>query len=295
MINISHVWTSDELRLMGVHYEPELKNTCVLFVHGMSGNFIENYFGQVLGETLSSDGIGFIYSHNRGYNHINDIATKEKQENGGFKTVRVGATYERFEDSIFDIEAWVEETKKYGYQKIILMGHSLGCNKVIHYLFKKKHKEIIGLILGSPPDMVANGKEAGKSKIYHSLLAEAKKNVAENNPRKLLSLQLWDWYTLSSQTFLDLFEDFSPADNLPLMRNPEKFTELASIDIPIMALMGEFDDIAVRTLQEDMDLIKEKVTGTNSFTSKFVPGANHCYEGQEGVLVKEVSDWVKNL
>jgi len=294
MINISHVWTVDGLRLMGIHYEPELKNTCVLFIHGMSGNFIENYFGQILGETLVTAGIGFIYSHNRGYNHVNDIATKEKQENGGFKTVRVGATYERFEDSVFDIEAWVEETKKYGYQKIILMGHSLGCNKVIHHLFKKGSKEITGLILASPPDMVANGEEAGKSKIYDSLLVEAKKNVVENNPRKLLSQQLWDWYTLSSQTFLDLFEEFGPADNLPLMRNPEQFPELASVDIPIFVLIGEFDDIVVRTLEGDLSLIEKKATSTPSFTKKILPKANHCYEGQEKTLANEVLDWIKN-
>ncbi len=78
-IDFVYVRTKDDLRLMGVHYKPESKDIAVLAIHGMSGNVIENYFGNVLGKTLSQNGIGFIFSHNRGYNHINDIATSQLQ------------------------------------------------------------------------------------------------------------------------------------------------------------------------------------------------------------------------
>lgn len=273
-ITIQHIWTSDGLRLMGIHYEPAEKNVCVLFVHGMSGNFIENYFGKIFGETFLQNGVGFVYGHNRGYNHVNDIATREKQNDGGFKTVRVGAVYERFVDSVLDIDCWMEEVRKLGYKKIILVGHSLGCNKVIHYFYKKHPQNVVGIVLMSPPDMVANAKESGKSEIYDPLLAEAKKNIKEGDPRKLLSQQLWDWYTLSSQTFLDLFEDFGPADNLPIMRNPAEFPELATINVPLFSIMGEFDDIVVRTLNEDMDLIGKRAINTPSFTKKMIARAD---------------------
>jgi pimeloyl-ACP methyl ester carboxylesterase len=292
-IQIQHVWTEDGLRLQGVHYQG--LDTCVLLVHGMSGNFLENYFGSILGEVLSAKGIGFIYSHNRGYNHVNDISTKDLTDKkvNGHKKNRCGVVYERFEDCLFDIEAWVNEVRNLGYQKIILAGHSLGCNKVIHYLFKKRPKDITGLILLSPPDMVANGKEAGKSKVYDDLLSEAKKNVSVGNPRKLLSKELWNWYILSSQTFVDLFEDFGPADNLPLMRNPEVFPELASVAVPVLAVMGEYDNIVVRSLKEDMDLLAEKSTSAPSFTKVFLSGANHCYEDKEEELASEVVKWIK--
>ena len=79
-IDILYTWTEDGLRLQGVHYEPEAKDLGVLFVHGMSGNFIENYFANVLGKSLVESGIGFLYGHNRGHSHINDTATKETKE-----------------------------------------------------------------------------------------------------------------------------------------------------------------------------------------------------------------------
>lgn len=294
---ISYIWTKDNLRLQGYYYHPTQKNVCVVFIHGMSGNLMENYFGHVLGEHLASNGYGFVYSHNRGYNHINDISQKEMDENplNGHKKVRIGAVYEMFNESFFDIDAWVEETYKQGYQKIVLMGHSLGCNKSIHYLHKNPQEHIEGLILLSPPDMVANGNEAGKSKIYDQLVEEAKQNIAQDQPRKLLSQMLWNWYTLSSQTFIDLFTKGCPADNLPIMRNPDSFPELASVHVPILSIMGEYDDILVRSLQEDMDLLAQKATGTSSFTKEFIKGANHGYEDKEHELSETVLRWINLL
>lgn len=134
-----YIWTEDDLRLQGVHYIPSEKgDLCVLVVHGMSGNILENYWAHVLGEKLAKSGIGCVYGHNRGYNHINDIVTKERLEGGGYKTRRIGATYERFEECVFDIDVWLKECRSLGYKRLVLLGHSLGCNKTVYYFSKKK-------------------------------------------------------------------------------------------------------------------------------------------------------------
>lgn len=288
------IWTSDGLRLQGVHYEPRTsKNLCVLIVHGMSGNIIENYFADILGKTLAGNELGCIYGHNRGYNHTNDIATKKVKKEGGYETKRIGATYERFRDCIYDIDAWLKEVRKVGYKKIILLGHSLGCNKTLYYFHRKKPKDVVGIILASPPDMVGLVKKSEYQSNYKGLLKEARKNVKEGKQRKILSSMIWDWYHLSSQTFLDLFEENGPADNLSVLRNPKEFPELASINLPILAIMGEYDDIAIRTLQEDLDLTESKATGCSSFTKKFIPKASHNYDRQEQVFAESVLEWIK--
>lgn len=288
-----YAFTEDGLRLQGNHWESTgNKDICVICVHGMSGNIIENYFAVVLGETLSKDKIGFIYGHNRGYNHINDIKTKEKTDEG-YKTKRIGVTYERFEECIFDIDLWISEAKRLGYKKIILMGHSLGCNKVIYYFSNKKPSNVISVILASSPDMVGLLKSPKYQPNYEKLLNEAKENVKKGQPRKILSSLLWDWYHLSSQTFLDLGEEGCLADNLPLLRNPEHFKELESINVPILAFLGEKDDIAIRSLKEDLDLIKSKAINCPKFTSKILDKANHNYDDEENELSKMILDWIK--
>lgn len=296
-IQNEYIWTEDNLRLQGLYYHPDNKNSCVIFVHGMSGNLMENYFGHVLGEFLANKGYGFLYSHNRGYNHINDIATRKIDKNlqNGHQKVRVGAAYEMFADCLWDIDAWIGDILSKGYQKIILMGHSLGCNKSIHYLYKKNITQIKALVLLSPPDMVANGKESGKSTHYYQLVAEARQNISLGQPRKLLAQKLWDWYNLSSQTFLDLFVDHCSADNLPLMRNPDQYPELAAINLPILSIMGEYDDIVVRSLEEDMVLLAQKAISATSFTKLLIAGANHCYEDKEQELARQIWKWIKDI
>lgn len=292
MPTIEYLWTEDDLRLMGAHYQGA--NTCVLEVHGMSGNFIENYYAHVLGERLAKVGIGFMYGHNRGYCHMNDIPTKPvKPENNGYNSTRLGAMYELFEDCPKDISAWISKAKELGYKKIILLGHSLGCNKVIYYMYKSDSQDIAGIILASPPDMVGLVELEKYQPNHAQLLKEAHMLVASGRPRQLLSGDLWEGeYMLSAQTYVSLFKEGGPADNLPINRNPKVFDQLATIKQPILSAMGEYDDIEIRNLRDDMELIKSKATSCEDFETRFISGANHDYQSREDEFADAVVDWL---
>ena len=285
--------TSDDLKLPGMYYPSDKKDLCVLFIHGMSGFFLENYFGHILGRLLQENKLGYIYTHNRGYAHINDINTSQKKEDGGFKSKRGGAVYERFEGCVPDIEAWLAKGRELGYKKFIIIGHSLGGPKVVHHYYKKQPKDVIGIVLASPADMVGLVKKQEYQPNYLELLEEARENVSSGDKEKLLSGKVWDWYVLSSQTFLDLFEEGGPADVLPVLDNPEHFPELEAVDVPIYCIMGEYDDIAIRTLEEDMELLKSKATNSSSFDTHLLLGANHSYEGKEREFSECVFKWIK--
>lgn len=287
--------TSDDLKLPGMYYPSENKNICILFVHGMSGFFLENYFGHVFGRLAQEHNLGYIYTHNRGYAHINDIRTSEKNDDSGFKSRRGGAVYERFEGCVPDVEAWLAKGRELGYKKFVIVGHSLGGPKIVHHFYKKQPKDVIAMVLASPGDMVGLVKKKEYQPNYPELLEEARQNVANGNPEKLLSGKVWDWYVLSSQTFLDLFEEGGPADVLPVFDNPEHFSELEAVDVPIYCIMGVHDDIAIRTLEEDMELLKTKATNAPSFDTHLLPGANHGYEGKEQEFAAKVIEWIEKL
>lgn len=293
MPNIEHIWTKDNLRLMGTHYPG--RSTCVLEVHGMSGNFIENYYAHVLGEKLAAAGFGFMYGHNRGYCHMNGIPAKPiRPENNGYSSTRLGAMYELFEDCPKDISAWIAKVKELGYSKIILLGHSLGCNKTIYYMYKHQDPDVSGVILASPPDMVGLVELERYQPNHAELLKEAQQLVASGKPRQLLSSDIWDGeYILSAQTYLSLFQEGGPADNLPVNRNPEVFEQLAIIKQPILGIMGVHDDIEIRNLHDDMALIKSKATACKDFEVRFVNGANHDYQNREEEFADTVLSWAK--
>lgn len=288
-----YVWTADGLRLMGLHYAGQ--KSCVLLIHGMSGNYIENYFGHVIGSTLQKQEIGFIYAHNRGYNHINDIATKPLKADNTYGTTRLGVTYELFEDCLVDIRAWIDEIKDIGYEGIILAGHSLGCNKVIYYLSQYQDSAITGVILLSPPDLIELIESNNYQPNHKELMKQAEKLIKQGKGRQLLPTLIWDWYNLSVQTYVSLFKRDGPNDNLPIWQRKDRFEQLETIHQPILAIMGERDDIAIFGLENDLQTIKQKAINCHQFDGFLLKNANHVYNNCETELATKISHWLKPI
>ncbi len=279
-------YTEDGLKLTGYLYETLSNSLCVVFIHGMSGNLEHNPFANIWGRLMSNQGISFLFGYTRGHSEVNQIETKEG------KSVRCGTTYEVFEDSFYDVDVWVSTAKKLGYSKVILMGHSLGCNKVLDYLSKKRNS-VDGLILASPPDMIGLIKSDVYQPNYKDLMIEAENNVKNGEPDKILSSKLWDEYFISSKTFLSYTNEQGKINNLPVAANPEHFLQLETIAVPILAFMGSNDDITIRSIPEDLELIKNKASACPDFETKIFQGANHLYETCEEEIGLYLIGWVK--
>lgn len=277
---ISDAYTSDGLKLPMVHFESKKKDICVICIHGMCGTIIDNYFATVWGKLLSEKNIGFIYEHNRGHSIENDIVMKD----GSFK--RCGCMYEIFEDSIYDIDLAIEVAKAKGYKRIILLGHSYGCNKLIYYYYKK-HPNILGIILASAPDMIGSHLSA-QSDDYNELLKEAKANIDNNNPTKLLHKMVEDYMYMSSGTYYNWFNKDSNLNNLPVIANPEHWNQFEVIDVPILTFSGGNE----ADYYLHLDLLKEKALNCNNFEYKIIENTGHTYKNKEEEIGKLIYDWI---
>ena len=279
---INDAYTTDGLRLPMIHYISNSKNICVIFIHGMCQTIIDNYFAVVCGKILSENDIGFIYEHNRGHSIENDILMRD----GSYK--RYGCMYEIFEDCLLDIDLAIKKAKELGYKRFILMGHSYGCNKLIYYYYKK-HPNIIGLIFASAPDMM--GLHLYRQTDYKELVKEAKENIDNGKPTKILSNVVEDYMYMSSQTYYDWFNEKSNLDNLPVMSYSENWYQFETIDVPILTFSGsnETDNYL------HLDLLKNKAKGCNNFEYKIIDNTNHFYKSKEEEIGCLVWDWIKSI
>lgn len=277
---ISDVYTNDGLKLPMVHFESKEKDICVICIHGMCGTIIDNYFATVWGKLLSEKNVGFIYEHNRGHSIENDIVMKD----GSFK--RCGCMYEIFEDSIYDIDLAIQTAKDKGYKRIILLGHSYGCNKVIYY-FYKKHPNILGIILASAPDMIGSHLSI-QSDEYKELLQEAKENIDNNEPTKLLHKMVEDYMYMSSQTYYNWFHKDSALNNLPVIANPEHWEQFETIDVPILTFSGSKED----DYYLHLDLLKKKALKCKNFEYKIIENAGHTYKTKESEIGNLILGWI---
>lgn len=278
---ISDAYTTDGLKLPMVHFESSEKDVCVICIHGMCGTIIDNYFATVWGKLLAEKKIGFIYEHNRGHSIENDIVMKD----GSFK--RCGCMYEIFEDSIYDIDLAIETAKNKGYKRIILLGHSYGCNKIIYYYYKK-HPDILGIILASAPDMIGSHLSA-QSEDYKELLKEAKENIDNGEESKLLHKMIEDYMYMSSGTYYNWFHEDSALNNLPVIANPEHWEQFETIDVPILTFSGSNE----QDYYLHLDLLKEKALNCNDFEYKVIENTGHTYKNKETEIGNLIYSWVK--
>lgn len=276
---INNAYTSDGLRLPMLHFESNKKDICVICIHGMCGTIIDNYFATVWGKLLAKNDIGFIYEHNRGHSIENDIVMKD----GSFK--RCGCMYEIFEDCIYDIDLAIQTAKEKGYKRIILLGHSLGCNKVIYYYYKK-HPNILGMILASAPDMI--GSHLLIEPEYEELLKEAKENIEKNQPTKLLHKMIEDYMYMSSQTYYNWFHKNSNLNNLPIISNPKNWEQLETIDVPILTFSGSKDE----DYYLHLDLLKEKAINCKNFEYQIIENTGHTYQEKELETGNLILNWI---
>ena len=276
-------YTSDGLRLPMMHFAPEgsERDICVVCIHGMCGNIMGSYFATVWADLLTNHGIGFLFEHNRGHSIENNLVSRDGEY------IRCGTNFEIFEECVIDLELAVETAKNFGYKRIILLGHSLGCNKSIYYYSQKK-PELIGLIFASAPDMHAYHAIAQSDELKAKLLAEAKANIDAGQPTKQLGTMA-DGLYMSSQTYYNWYSPGSNLDNLPIMRNPEKWDQLAEIDIPILTFSGGDEE----EQYHHMDIIGEKAEKCGDFEYYTIPHTDHSYTNKEKETGEIILDWIQ--
>ena len=114
--------------LNGVLFPSENAKTVIIAITGIHGNFYSNPFYYNIGDTLSANGIDFIYAQtNDAFGEIQTFNIKTNSPE------IIGSWNEDFNNTDEDIEGYLDFAKEAGYKNIILAGHSLGANKVIYY------------------------------------------------------------------------------------------------------------------------------------------------------------------
>lgn len=129
--------------LDGILYQSDSNKTTILHVHGSFGNFYQNQFVRQMALAYLGNSINFLSfnlsSHDglaEGYSHENEFAY-------------TGGALADFEECIGDIKGAIEFTQPFS-KRVILQGHSLGCDRILHFLISTQAK--YDFILLSPCD-----------------------------------------------------------------------------------------------------------------------------------------------
>ena len=278
---IVSVKTRDGLSLFGLINEVENSEIILINVHGTGSNFFCEEFEYAFYREIPKLEISSLFTNNRG-----SYAMDSWQD--------AGACLEIFEDSVKDIDTWIEFAKNKGYKKIILQGHSYGTEKVVYYMNKGKYaNDVITLILLGFADSYGTQKNYEKT-IKTDLMAEAMVKMKQGKGYELLTgerrAQSGE-LPISSKTYLNYFSEGSELSKVIPLRNGGSLPMIKNIRVPILAVIGDHDEYTIVPIKLAMDLIKKE----NKLAKVFqIKGSGHTYNGKQEELIKIVVDFLRD-
>ena len=275
--------SADNIEMPGILSSPEGgSDTIVLHVHGLNGNFYENRFLDALVEAYVSKGYAFLAFNNRG----RDFSTELLRGN---EYVVIGGCKEHFKDCLLDIDGAVEWAKNRGYTKIILSGHSYGCNKVTYYYAQRKDPAIKKIVLMAPCDIPEEPKHFLSEEEYTRVKAEAEQHVDAGEENALIDYSVMGDNRIEAGTFYHDFLAGGENDFFRYVDGADGVSEvLRSIDVPVLVVFGTADE-CMKT--QPVDIVTGYLSNNiRDLKIEIIDGASHTFRQKNTELCEVIKN-----
>lgn len=277
-----NVYTKEGTELTGVLFSKKKSDWLVIAITGVHGNFYSNPFYVNMGQTLNNAGIDFMYAQTRdafGQMISNNRLTGKKELIGSFN--------EDFNKADDDIEAYLNYAEANHYQHVILGGHSLGANKVIHYLAGHNNPRVDHFLFLSPANvgfLMAHLSAAEKAEI------ESRMNNGQGN--EMLSYQMLGWLPAKVSTAYQWLH--SPViDNVHSGKNGD-FSQLEKIQKSGALIIGTYDTFTEGDPSKFLENINNHMPTKNENKLIFIQNTGHTYQEKEQEVANKVTKLTQN-
>ncbi len=283
---IVRVTTADGIILNGFLQPGAKEKIALLHIHGFEGNFYENYFLEVIAKELHKQDIAWLPVNTRGNGKDTDLLTTDH------KYRRIGAHFELLEEAYLDIDAWVEFLQQLGYEKIVLMGHSLGTMKAVRYFSEGKHaKSIQKLILLAPFDkkgLLVSEKRPS----LENLLTRAQTIVDVGRGDELITEE-FDSITLSYKTYVSWYKQDELGRCFEFCTKDYDLPALKKIAIPTKILVGSKDEFFHPTNADNPQEAMDKMLAAFPHAiGTIIAGSVHSFYPNEHILAQEILSFI---
>jgi dienelactone hydrolase len=283
LVDLVQATTNDGVRLDGVLQAAEKPPAADLGVdvfvclHGAGGNFYATPPFDGLGPWLPTIGVASLRVNTRGHDGLSSAATSRGRR-------RFGAAHEIVDESRHDVLAWVEFLRGRGYERIGLMGHSLGGLKAIYSLANQPRPEVTCVVAISPPRLsYSRFRECRQAENFLKTLAQADAAIAEGKPGTLLEATFPIPLVISAAGYVD---KYGPAERYNILRY------LGRIGCPALVTFGALellDGAAFQGLPEDI----AGLASDSPLETAVIAGANHLYTGTYAALEQRIQIWLR--
>jgi pimeloyl-ACP methyl ester carboxylesterase len=256
--------TTDGVALQGIIFRAAKPNpAALLLVHGYGGNFYEAYFPK-FAEAAARAGYDALAINMRDH----DAGPKKSS----------------FADNQTDIAAGAAYLRELGHKRLVLLGQSMGTNRVLYYQAASGDRDIAATILVSGPgDLFEwNVWQFGKEKAQATVDAALSQQRAGHEGE----LMLVDLGPLGKALYT--------ARYLLSLRGPDRlsnpYRNVASVKNPILIVQGTADKL----IPPDVGKRLQMAAGTAAVLVT-VEGAGHGFANYESALSEKVLGWLSTV
>ncbi len=273
--------SEDGFRLDGVLIEPrgvEIKPSAVVWVHGLYSAFYHSP-GVEIGRALAARGYGSVIGNTRGHDFGAAIVGSD------YLPRCAGGGWETYSESPRDIAGWIDFAVGAGFERMILVGHSLGARKATYYQSERQDSRVHALVVASPGMAFLDEPDEK----FEEVLERARRMVAEGRGRELVG-----WPPLGcSISAATLVEGEGEFQNIFFTRDNSP-TALSRVRCPMLALYGSEEKTAER-IRIAFETIRRNAVASARVDSIIIEGADHIYSDHEEEVARQIARWSDGL
>ena len=265
--------TGDKETLHGLLFTPRERtsNLALLLVHGVAMNFYLPPLA-TFGQALAERSYHCFVINTRGHDWISRAGNLSKFG---------GAAYETFEESAKDLDGALACLSARGYQRFILVGHSLGCVKSLLYQGTRRRSDVVGVVSCSCPRQFYSAR-AEEQPEFEQLMAQAEEMVAQGKGEELI--RAWTSGAMgifSARTYVAKYGKHEINDVRPYA---------GRLGCPYLVIAGGAEHPFFPRYAKELT----EAGGANA-TCKIVPGSDHFYFGHASEVIEIIAEWLKQF
>ena len=242
--------------------------TLLVFVHGMGSNFYRSRLKKAFFDAAPPAGLAVFSFNNRG-------AGSDTED-------------EVFSDCLADIDAAMAFGHRSGFRRFVLVGHSTGCQKIVHYQARRRRRDVAGLVLLAPADDFAIcRRDLGRR--FAATVGRARALVrAGRGTERIRGLH----EAFSARRFLSIADRSRP--EAAVFDYDGAMKGYQSLRLPVLAVFGTREEFAILPVRTMLDRLAA-AHPPGRVTGLAVPGANHGFHGREAKTAAAVVAWAASL
>ncbi len=284
-MEILRITTPRGLELKGAIYGNSNMDTVVIMLTGICSNVFQNDILDATGKLLNQNNIACIIAHTMdSFSCIaySDFSTKKQRF--------TGVIFDEFNSIYEDVEAYVKFAKAKGYKNIILAGHSLGSNKLIHYLGNTSDDFVDYFIVSSPIDLAYWWSIIPQKDYY---LETAQKYVNDGRGDDIMPFLFGGFSPMSANTVLG-FYNAENLKNCPVLSKDGERNSLYSIKPNGSFIIGSKDSVVGDDAGEFMMKINSCCKHPEENQVIVIQDASHIFYGKHEDYAQTILKCINN-